>query len=140
MNSGYVDTNLFVHAISHDAHTDECTQFLGALEQGTIQARLEPIVLHELSYALPCFAKHLSREDVARYLLSILDWPGILCNKPICADTVNRWRQTPGLGFADAYLAALASRDDAPVFTKNVRELRGQGVLVPDPLTGTEPA
>lgn len=138
MSSGYLDTNLFVHAISHDAHTDECRRFLGALEQGTIQASLEPIVLYELTYALPRFAKQLGREDVAVYLLSVIDWPGILCDKATYADALNRWRRTPGLGFADAYLASLSLRDEMPVFTKNVRDLRGQGAQTPDPLPGTD--
>lgn len=49
-------------------------------------------------------------------------------------DALRRWSVTPGLAFADAYLAALAARHRCPVYTKNVRELAGQGVDVPDPL------
>ena len=47
---------------------------------------------------------------------------------------------TPGLSFADAYLAALAARPPVPVFTKNLREIRGQGIDAPEPLpNGTGP-
>ena len=51
-------------------------------------------------------------------------------------DTLRRWADTPGLGFVDAYLAALAARHGCPVYTKNVRDFSGQGVSVPDPLPG----
>jgi predicted nucleic acid-binding protein len=115
MAVGYLDTNVFVHAITKDEHSDECRRFLEAVERGEIQARLEPIIVHEISYALPRFARQLDREDVAIYLLSVLEWPGILAD-------------------ADAYLAAIAARDQAPVLTKNIRDLSGQGVDVPVPL------
>jgi hypothetical protein len=52
-------------------------------------------------------------------------------------DAVQRWRDTPGLAFVDAYLASRAAAESRPVYTKNVRELRGQGVDVPDPLPST---
>jgi predicted nucleic acid-binding protein len=139
MSSGYLDANVFIHAVSNDAHTEECRNFLSELEKGSIVARMEPIVLHEISYALPRFAKQLSRGAVATYLLSVLDWPGVLSDKQVLTDALDRWRQVPGLGFTDAYLAVVAIRDGVPVFTKNVRDLRGQGAEVPDPLPKAEP-
>ncbi|HEY7034908.1 MAG TPA: type II toxin-antitoxin system VapC family toxin [Thermomicrobiales bacterium] len=139
MSSGYLDANLFIHAIANDDHTAECKRFLEELEKGTIAARIEPIVLHEITFALPRFAKQLGRRDVAAYLLSVLDWPGVISDKPILAEALDRWRRTPGLGFTDAYLASVAVRDGVPVYTKNVREPRGQGAEVPDPLIPAEP-
>jgi predicted nucleic acid-binding protein len=121
MGHGYLGTNLFVHIVSRDGHAEERRQFLEAVESGTIQAQLEPLILHELSYALPRFAKQLNRDDVASYLISIVEWPGVLADKPVLIDTVHRWRQTPGLGFADAYLASLAARDDSPIFVLRAR-------------------
>jgi predicted nucleic acid-binding protein len=138
MNEGYLDTNVFIHAISNDEHTQEFQGFLAELEKGSILARMDPLVLHEITYTLPRFAKQLSRQDVATYLLSVLDWPGVLSDKPILADALDRWRRTLRLGFTDAYLAAIAVRDGMPVFTKNVRDLRGQGAEVPDRLPGAE--
>jgi hypothetical protein len=55
-------------------------------------------------------------------------------------DTVNRWRSTEGLAFVDACLAELATRQGLKVFSKNVRELRGQGVTVPAPLPSGDPS
>jgi len=131
---GLIDTNIFFHAQTHDAHSEECSRFVEALERGEIQAVLDPIVLHELSFVLPRYVKQMTRQDVATYLLVVLSWPGIQGDKTTMADAVQRWGATPGLSFADAYLAARAAGEDRPVFTKNVRELRSQAVDVPDPI------
>jgi predicted nucleic acid-binding protein len=107
------------------------------IESGHIRARLEPIVLHELSCVLPRYLKRMTRRDIAEYLITVLSWIGIVGDTDLMIDTVNRWSGTPGLSFADAYLAALATRRRCQVFTKNLRELRGQGAEAPDPLPGT---
>jgi predicted nucleic acid-binding protein len=131
---GLLDTNVFLHSLANDSHTVECRDFLAALERGHSFALLEPMILHELSYALPRLMRHLTPQAVARYLLLILSWPGVRGEKDVMIDAVHRWHQTPGLGFTDAYLAALATQRGCPVYTKNVRDLAGQGVVVPDPL------
>ncbi len=134
MSEGLLDTNIFVHAHTNDAQSDECARFLAGLERGRIRARLEPLVLHEITYILPRVVKQMTRAQLAEYLLMVLEWEGIEGEKTLMADTIERWRDTPGLGFVDAYLAAAATARQCPVFTKNARELVGQGVAVPDPL------
>jgi predicted nucleic acid-binding protein len=136
---GLLDTNIFIHAHSTDAHAGECRQFLAALEAGQVRAHLEPLILHELSYALPRYVKQMTRQDVAEYMLMLLSWEGVVGEKDLMAEAVQRWAGTPGLSFADAYLAALASRQGCVVFTKNLRELRGQGAEAPDPLPDGKP-
>ena len=131
---GLLDTNVVVHAHTYDTHSEECRRFLLALERGEVRARLEPLILHELSYALRNYFKQMGRSEIAAYLAYVLSWEGLQGDKALMADTVQRWATTPGLAFADAYLAALATREHCPVYTKNVRELTGQGVAVPDPL------
>lgn len=131
---GLLDTNVFVHAHANDDATAECRAFLAALESGHLHADLEPIVLHELSYTLPRVVKQMTRDDVVRYLLMVLGWPGVGGPIDLMVAAVERWWKTPSIGFADAYLAALADRRRCSVYTKNVRHLRGQGVHVPDPL------
>jgi len=133
-NDGLIDTNILFHAQTHDAHSEECRRFLTALERGNVQAVLDPVVLHELTYVLPRYVKQMSRQDVATYLEVVLSWPGIQGDKATMIDAVQRWGSTPGLAFADAYLAARAASEARPVYTKNVRELRGQIVGVPEPL------
>ncbi len=65
----------------------------------------------------------------------VVSWPGIIGEKATMLATIERWRDSPGLAFVDAYLCALASERSCPVYTKEVRKLRAQGVTVPDPLT-----
>jgi predicted nucleic acid-binding protein len=107
-----------------------------ALEAGQARAHLEPLILHELSYALPRYLRQMTRQDVAAFLLMILSWAGVVGDKGVMADGVRRWHDMPGLSFADAYLAALAAHRGCPVYTKNVRELARQGAVVPNPLPG----
>ena len=133
-SAGLLDTNVFIHAQAQDPASHECVLFLSALEAGQVQAILDPIILHELSYVLPRYLQQMTRMDIAEYLLMVLSWDGVRGEKGVLVDAVERWRATPGLSFADAHLAALASDQGRPVYSKNLRELRGQGVEVPDPL------
>lgn len=132
--AGLLDTNLFIHAHARDAASSECRQFLAALEGGRIKAHLEPIILHELSYALPHYMKQMTRADIAEYLLMVLGWDAVQGQKATMVDAVERWRDTAGLSFADSYLAAVAVDQGRPIYSKNVRELQDQGVVVPDRL------
>ena len=133
---GLIDTNVFIHAQTHDAYAEECLQFLEAVQRGQVEVRLEPIVLHELSYALPHYRKGMTRAEVAEYLLAVLAWEGIDGDKGLLVSAVERWRDTPGLAFVDAYLAVLARHEQCAVYTKNVAELAAQGALVANPLPG----
>jgi predicted nucleic acid-binding protein len=135
-SEGLLDTSVFVHAQTHDQHSEECRRFLAAVERGDVRAQLEPMVLHELSYALPHYRKQMTRGDVAAYLLTVLGWNGVVGEKSVMADATERWRDTPGLAFVDAYLAAVARERNCPVYTKNVDELRTQGATVPSHLPG----
>lgn len=134
MSEGLLDTNVFIHAHTCDAHSASCRALLAGLEVGRVRARIEPLILHELSYALPHYLKQMGRAEVAEYLLMILGWEGVRAEIDLLVDTVERWRDTGGLSFADAYLAALAVCQRVPVFTVNVRELRRQGATVPSSL------
>jgi predicted nucleic acid-binding protein len=90
MADGFVDTNVFIHAIATDAHSVECQQFLLLVQHGEIRVRLEPVVLHEISYMLKRFHKQMTRQDVADYLLLILGWPGVEADKIVLIDAVGR--------------------------------------------------
>jgi len=132
---GLLDTNVVIHSFAHDAHSAECSRFMRALRDGHTSATLDPLVIHELTYALPQFIKQMSRPELAAFLLEMIGWEAVRCdNKALLVDTLERWRDRAGLGFVDAYLSALALRRDLPVYTKNVRHFLTQGVDVPDPL------
>jgi len=134
LNPGIVDTNVFIHAHTSDRHSAECRRFLAALESGRVRARLEPITLHELSYALPHYIKDMTRRDVAEYLLVVLQWPGLEGEKEVMVDAVSTWLESLSIGFAGAYLTARAKALDCPVYTKNLRDFAGLPVAAPDPL------
>jgi predicted nucleic acid-binding protein len=134
VSSPLLDTNVFVHSLTNDILTAECSAFLDAVRSSVVTAELDIVVLHELTYSVPRYLKGISQRDLVRLLSWLVEMPGINCDKTLFSDTLTRWSEQPGLGFVDAYLAARASRDGTAVFTKNVRELRAQGVIVPDPL------
>jgi predicted nucleic acid-binding protein len=92
MADGFVDTNVFIHAIATDAHSVECQRFLLLVERGEIRVSLEATVLHELSYMLKRFHKQMTRQDIADYLLLMLGWPGVQADKIVLIDAVGRWR------------------------------------------------
>lgn len=131
---GLLDTSVFIHAQTRDAHSSECRRFLKALEDGRVHAHLEAVVLHELSYALRHYRKEMTRAEIAEYLLTVLGWDGVYGEKALLVDAVERWRDTPDLAFVDACLAAQGAREGRPIYTKNIRELQAQGASVPDPL------
>lgn len=136
MDEGLLDTNVFVHALARDQQSAECRRFLDLLKQGLLQAYLEPLVVHELTYTLPRVHRAMSRADVVVHLRGVVAWPGGVGEKDLLREALDRWDQPPGLGFVDAYLAARATRDGVLVYTKNAREFVGQGATVPDPLPG----
>ncbi len=109
---------------------------MSAVERDEIRATLEPVILHELSYALKRYRQQMTRGQIAEYLRTILLWPGVLGEKDLMLDAVDRWEQRSSMGFADAYLAAIAAAREYRVYTKNIRHFAGQGVEVPDPLPG----
>jgi predicted nucleic acid-binding protein len=130
-----LDTNVFVHAATTYAYSAECRDLLVAIQEGRRFARLELQVLHELTYVIPRYVKQMTRRDAANLFLFVLGWPGIIADKPFLTSVMTRWRDTPTLSFTDAYLNERAFVDGCAVYTKNVREFRAQGTIVPDPLT-----
>ena len=134
MSSGRVDTNVFVHALKDDPQSEECRAFVLLLKEGMVRARLEPYVLHELSYILPRRLPEWNREQLGAFLLNLLDWPGIESDRSLLESAIVRWTSASKFSFVDAMLWAESMRDGSAVFTKNVKDFEGSGVEVPDPL------
>lgn len=138
MADGFLDTNVFVHALLRDDQSEECQRFLATVQEGRNRARLDPLVMHELSYVLPRVIKQMDRAEVADFLEAVLGWKGIDADRTLLAEALRRWRVTTELSFVDAVLCAAAGRERLPIYTKNVRHFANQGVDVPNPLPGTE--
>src|SRR5215217_1433355 len=83
MNDGLLDTNVFIHAHTTDSASEECRRFLASLERGGVRAQLEPLILHELSYALPHYVQQMTRGQAAEYLLMVLSWDGVQGDKDV---------------------------------------------------------
>ncbi len=112
---GLLDTNIIIHAHTTDALSAECRRFLAALERGELEARLEPIILHELSYMLPRILKQLTRADVAALLLMVLGWRGVRGEIALMLDAVRRWSSSQDLAFAESrYGTATGSEVELP--------------------------
>ncbi len=138
MSDGVVDTNVFMHALTRDQHSGECRAFLECLRQGALHVRLEPYVVHELTYALPRLEKQWTKERVAELLLMILDLPGIDCDRPLMKTAISRWLTRPGVSFVDALLWAQALGDGSSIFTINDKDFQGADVPVPRPMPACE--
>ena len=128
---GFVDTNVFIHALSRDSHQEECVAFLEAVQTGTIRVRLHPSVVHELSYALPRYLQHMTRADVGEFILSVLSWPGIVSDDPFIGHAIRVWMNSGAVQFVDAYLGVIAQAHGVDVFTKNIQHFEDAGVSVP---------
>jgi hypothetical protein len=114
------------------------SRLLTAVANGATTAILDPLIAHELSYALPRLRKPMSHADVAGYLLQVLGWDGIRGDVDLLSDAIRTWRDGPGVAFVDAYLMVRGIGENRPNYTKNFRDLANRGVTVPTPLFGAD--
>jgi predicted nucleic acid-binding protein len=129
VNDPLLDTNVFIHALTHDAHSTVCQSLLKALSTGTVRAILDPVVVYELTYVLPRYLKQMTRRDVAQYLSSVISWDGVVADKESLAEALRLW-STRRVGFVDAYLSARAIGENRTVYSRNVADLRDCGAVV----------
>jgi predicted nucleic acid-binding protein len=103
-----------------------------AVERGEVSVTLDPIVLIELAYVLqrPDFAPQgkppRTRQDVARYLLGFVAWPGIeMDDKALAASALMAWRAGQADSLTDCYLQVKAQAARGVVCADNVRHFPG---------------
>lgn len=120
---GYLDTNLFVHALfPNDAQYPRCQAILTALGQGEAEGWLDPLVIHELTYVLLNLRRFPDRTAVEVYLRDLLRAPGVRApQRALLLAALARWAGRGG-GFVDAWLATLALAEGQPVCTANARD------------------
>lgn len=133
---GLLDTNVLIHALTRDAHGEDCRAFLRRVRSGDQQVLLTALVVHEFAYAVGRYARQMSRQDIGDYLISLMALPAVTLDDDLLIDAVRAWSKTPGLGFVDAYLGVRAERERLPVFTKNLKHFQSFDVELPDPLSG----
>lgn len=123
---GWLDANLFIHPLfSHDPHGPQCRRILGEIVSGEAEGWLDPVTIHELTYALRVQKeKFKTNQDVVDYLLRFLPHDGFrLEDKDSVVLGLSLWVQ--GGTFGDARLRALASRTDLPICSVNGKDFPG---------------
>ncbi len=144
MDEGLLDTNVFLHAQAHDAHTEVCRRLLHAIAAGDRAAWIDPMVLHELTYVLPRYVKGMPRCAVSLYVRTVLSWPGIrMEDKPFWTSVLDTWDGDPQLNWTDAVLVERSRQTGGGIWTQNVRDFErhgfprfgGRDAVAPTPLT-----
>jgi predicted nucleic acid-binding protein len=137
-SDGLLDTNVLIHSLMVDTHSEECATFLMSLEAGERSARLEPYIVYEMTYVMSRHLK-LSKSEIVSILLRIVQWPGIQCDNLLLSGALLRWRDRPGVSFVDALLASQAILNSAAVFTINTKDFEDLEIRIPKPLTSYTP-
>lgn len=123
---GWLDANLFIHALfTNDPHARRCREIFKAIEVGTAEAWLDPVTVHELTYALqkiPPFRDQPAA--IVDYLLPIILQDGVrMSDKPAVVLALQHWAE--GGKFGDARIAGLAQVRGLPVCTVNAKDFSG---------------
>jgi len=134
---GLLDTNVIIHSLADDPLSVECWNFMQQVRSGQVSVILDPLVIHELTYALPRYAKQWERTEIAGFIETLLHLPGVSGDTSRMVRAIGFWKENTGVGFVDCYLAVLANDEQLPVYTKNVRHLRRLAAEAPDPLPGS---
>lgn len=94
---GYLDTNLFVHALyPNDPHYPRCRALLAALADVTATGWLDVVVVYELTFILARRRRFPDRQAIERYLRGILAAPGVqVDDRATLLAALGRWR-APG--------------------------------------------
>jgi predicted nucleic acid-binding protein len=120
---GYLDTNLFVHALfPQDTQYARCRAIVADLEQGVATGWLDPLVIHELTYVLLNLRRFSDRAAVERYLRGIVRSPGVQsAERDTILAALSRWASRGG-GFVDAWRATRALEQGHSVCSVNARD------------------
>jgi predicted nucleic acid-binding protein len=135
---GLLDTIVVIHSLMNDDNSEECRMFLASVEHAQRIVRLEPYILHEITYVMARRLK-LSKHEAVAILLQIVQWPGIECDKNLLNGALLRWRDRPGLSFIDALLASEAILSQSRIFTINAGDFDEPGIDVPKPIDNYTP-
>jgi predicted nucleic acid-binding protein len=122
---GWLDATIFIHALfEQDPHMPRCRRILHGLEDGRAQGWVDPVTIHELTYALPRARprEFRTREDVFQYISRFLVLDTVKADdKDGLIQALRLWVDR-GVKFGDARLTAQAERRRMPVCTVNERD------------------
>jgi len=126
---GWLDANLFIHVLfPGDPHSSRCREILDALMDGSGVGYLDPVTVHELTYALQKVRPESfsDRKEVFKYLSAFITLDTVHIDEK---DTLLKglWYWAAGRvdKFGDGRLRALAEDRETPVYTVNKRDFIG---------------
>lgn len=134
MTEAILDTNVLVRQLT-GAPQDIALRARALLESAQhlgMELLVSPVVLAEIVYVLQSFYRW-NREDIANGLLAVASGSALLVlEQSVVIDALTRYRDTRGLDFADAYVAALAvarGHGNVMSFDRDFRRLAGITII-----------
>lgn len=123
---GYLDTNLFVHALyPNDPHYPRCRAILTALADEQATGWLDVVVVYELTFILARRRRFPDRQAIARYIRGIVEAPGVMVvDKQMLLTALYRWAMQ-SVGFADAWLFTRSLMEGRAICSANSRDFGG---------------
>lgn len=113
-----VDTNILLRFLIGEPapQAEAAKEIFARASAEEIALDISPLIVAEAFYTLHSFYQ-VEKKETATKLLVLLDQPGIkLRDAPQVTDALERL-QTVKVGFADAFLAAVAADEDIPVLS-----------------------
>lgn len=125
---GWLDANVFIHPLfENDPHRDRCERILRILKAGEGEGWIDPVTVHELTYALQRARPETfgGPQDVFSYLSPLLALGTVyMDDKEAALTALRRWSRHGGR-FGDARILALARTRGMPVCSVNARDFPG---------------
>ena len=123
---GWLDANLFIHPFFRDPHADPCRAIIKALREGRAEGHLDPVTIHELTYALNRYVFRQDRQAVANYLSTIVALETVhVTDKEVTLKALEYWAQGRCDKYGDARLRTVAEITQLPVCTVNRKDFSG---------------
>jgi predicted nucleic-acid-binding protein len=133
-----VDANILLRYLTDDPRelADRATALLETAEREGVALVIAPLILAEVVYVLQSVYSWERRDIAARLLNLVAAAVFTVSEAETMLQALEWYRDTPGLDFADVYIAALArTRSESHVMSFDRRMRRLTGIhLVSDPL------
>lgn len=112
-----IDTNLLVRYFKRDIIEDELERIETILLSDSHISYFNDLVISELIFVLNSHYKQ-SRHDISEFILSIINFKNVECNKSIIQQSLEIYLLKPKLSFVDIYTFIDAKNNNRlPVYT-----------------------
>ena len=129
---GLFDTSAFLHSLYDNPWRASAEALLRDIAAGGTHVEIDPLVVHELTYAYVRHRPGATRSEVVVVIDELLSWRGVMEPKDVIRMALARWESDLALSFVDAYLGVRSELENLPVYTVNRKDFLRQGVDAPD--------